>query len=93
MTQKWKFDETRYSGMTGTDDYGRTTHQYNDSDGMTLREWYMGQALANTGLCTGTATEWQLRAWFGNQGGITREQIVAKQAGTLADAMLAERAK
>ena len=59
--------------------------------GMTLRDWFAGQALANPAICTGTTPEWQLAKWFGNRTGVHREEIVAKQARVFADAMLAER--
>lgn len=59
--------------------------------GMSLRDWFAGQALANATICTGRAEEWQLRAWFGDRGGITREEISAKQAIAHADAMLTAR--
>lgn len=59
--------------------------------GMTLRDWFAGQALGNHALCTGRAELWELTAWFGDRGGITCSEIVAAQAATFADAMLAER--
>lgn len=61
--------------------------------GMSLRDYFAAAALSNPVICTGMAEHWQLDVWFGNQGGITRQQIVAKQANAYADAMLAERAK
>lgn len=61
--------------------------------GMTLRDYYKGQALANPGLCTGIAEQWEIQAWFGkNAGGISRYQVAAKQAEFYADAMLKARA-
>lgn len=59
--------------------------------GMTLRDWFAGQALANPTICTGTASEWQLADWFGNRTGIYSWEIAARQAGQYADAMLAAR--
>ena len=59
--------------------------------GMTLRDYFAGQALANSTICTGKAPDWQLKRWFGNATGITGVQIVARQAFNYADAMLAER--
>lgn len=59
--------------------------------GMTLRDHYAGQAMANPAICTGVAPDWMLKAWFGDQGGIRREDIVAKQAWMYADAMIAAR--
>lgn len=61
------------------------------SGGRSLRDHFAGQALANCALCTGEARDWQIKAWFGERGGITREEIVAKQAYALADAMLKAR--
>lgn len=55
------------------------------------RSWLMGQALANPKLCTGEASQWQLRAWFGeHRTGITASEIVAKQAGDYADGIINE---
>jgi hypothetical protein len=62
--------------------------------GMTLRDWFAGQALANAAICDGKASDWQTAAWFGKYAsGITKAQIVSKQAAEYADAMLVERAK
>lgn len=62
--------------------------------GMTLRDWFAGQALANRTICSGSEPEWQLSIWFGKySSGITRQQIVTRQAFAHADAMLAERSK
>ena len=63
--------------------------------GMTLRDYYMAQALGNAAICTGDASPWELAVLFGknNQGGITKQQIVAKQAASYADAMLREKGK
>lgn len=60
------------------------------SDGMTLRDYFAGQALGNNSICTGTATDRQLVAWFGRtRTDITRAEISARQAFDYADAMLA----
>lgn len=62
--------------------------------GMSLRDYFAGQALSNSAICTGEAKQYELDAWFGKYAtSITRRQIVAKQAAAYADAMLAERAK
>jgi hypothetical protein len=63
------------------------------SPGMTLRDWFAGQALSNPALCTGTAPDYELRRWFGERGGVTKAEIVAAQAYDHADAMLAQRSK
>jgi hypothetical protein len=54
----------------------------------TRRDYFAGHALANATICTGVATEWELRGWFGDCYGITRYEIAAKQALEYADAML-----
>jgi hypothetical protein len=59
--------------------------------GMTLRDWFAGQALSNPAICTGKADEFWLRRWFRDRGGIMPWEIAAKQAGEYADAMLAAR--
>lgn len=59
--------------------------------GMSLRDYFAGQALTNAAICTGVAMEYELRAWFGEQCGITRYQILAKQALEYADALLIAR--
>lgn len=59
--------------------------------GLTLRDWFAGQALANSAICTGVARDYQLVAWFGDRGGIRREEVVAAQAHEFADAMIAAR--
>lgn len=61
-------------------------------EGMTLRDWYAGQAMANPSICTGEAPSWQMVRWFGEHAnGITRPQIIARQALDFADALLAAR--
>lgn len=68
------------------------TFQWPDHEGMTLRDYFAAQALANATICTGNAAEYDLTRWFGKYAsGITRAQIVARQAGEYADAMLAAR--
>ena len=59
--------------------------------GMTLRDYFAGQALANPAICTGQADERHLIRWFGNRVGIERWEIVARQAGDYADAMIVTR--
>jgi hypothetical protein len=60
--------------------------------GISLRDWFAGQALANPAICNGDAQEWEIKRWFGpHRTGITRAEIVAKQAGEYADAMIAAR--
>ena len=62
------------------------------SEGMTLRDWFAGQALANPVICTGEAADYQIVKWFGQySSGITSTMICAKQAYEYADAMLAAR--
>ena len=57
---------------------------------MTLRDYFAGQALAG-GLCSGSEPEYQLKEWFGERMGVTKVEIVAKQAYAIADAMIAAR--
>lgn len=72
-------------------EHGR--HDTYSYGGMSLRDYFAAAALQNHVICTGTVPEWQLKVWFGDRGGITAQQIVAKQAASYADAMLAERTK
>ena len=58
--------------------------------GISLRDWFAGQALANPAICNGDAQKWEIKRWFGpHRTGITRAEIVAKQAWEYADAMIA----
>jgi len=61
------------------------------SEGMNERDYFAAQAITNPELCSGTAKEYELRAWFGERGGIRREEIAAAQAYAIADAMLVAR--
>lgn len=66
--------------------------RWHSHEGMSLRDYFAGQALANPSICDGKAPEWQLRKWFGEHAtNITREQIISKQAHAVADAMLKAR--
>lgn len=82
-------DKSRGSVFTGTAIPPKTDYVA----GILLRDWFAGQALANSAICTGSAPNYELDRWFGGRGGITKAEIVALQAGQYADAMLAERAK
>ncbi len=59
----------------------------NDTMGMSLRDYFAGQALCNPNICNGQAPEYQLQEWFGNRTAITRAEITARQAYEYADAM------
>lgn len=59
-----------------------------DSD---VRDNFAAAALVNASLCTGTAPEYSLKHWFGNNGGVSKAQIVAAQAYEYADAMMQRR--
>ena len=62
-------------------------------DGITLRDWLAGQALASGGLKQDfAASDYQIKRWFGGRGGITSAEILAAQAYEIADAFLARRA-
>jgi hypothetical protein len=59
-------------------------------DGMTLRQWYAGHAIAG-GLARDKMPEWELAAIFGkNASGIRREDIIAADAIRIADAVIKE---
>ena len=61
---------------------------------LSLRNRFALAALANPNVCTGQAPEWQLDQWFGKDcSGITRKQVIAKQAFVMADAMIRESGK
>jgi hypothetical protein len=75
--------------MTG-EGFG-SAHYATWQGGMTLRDYFAGQALANPTLCTGKADERDLQRWFGGRCGIERWEVAAKQAGDYAAAMLAAR--
>ena len=62
--------------------------------GMTLRDWFAGQALANPVICSGEAADYQIVKWFSQySSGITSTMICAKQAYEYADAMLLARSE
>lgn len=62
-------------------------------EGMTLRDYFAGQALANPTICTGTAHKWDIDRWFGTtRTGIMCHEVAARQALDYADAVLAARA-
>jgi len=61
------------------------------SDNIDLRDHFASCALSNSAICTGRATEYELKTWFGGRGGITAEEICAKQAYRYADVMMKER--
>ncbi|MCX2697855.1 hypothetical protein [Ochrobactrum chromiisoli] len=60
------------------------------SVGMTLRDYFAAKSMSS-GLIRETYSEWQLKAWFGDRIGITREEIIARAAYEVADAMIAAR--
>ncbi len=59
---------------------------YPGMGGMSLRDWFAGQAIS---ICSGNMREYDLEKAFGGRNTITTEEIIAHQAYTLADAMLA----
>lgn len=60
--------------------------------GMSLRDWFAGQALSRAVEESRGLPEWGLNALFGKEAsGIRREEIVAALAYRYADAMLAKR--
>lgn len=56
---------------------------------VSTRDLFVAHALSNPAICTGTATEWQLRQWFGERMGIKREDVIARQALDCANALMA----
>lgn len=77
--------ECAFPYMPNGDDDQRY-HQH----GMSLRDWFAGQAVAsNLGV---QASDYELTAWFGkHRSGITNAEIMAARAYDIADAMLARR--
>lgn len=73
-------------------DGGPAFPQVNETSGMSLRDWFAGQAIAG-GLARATGVpEYELRGMFGDHAtGIRREQIIAADAYRIADALLASR--
>lgn len=69
----------------------QTPHGYERQPGMTLRDYFAGQALTNKDCCNGAASENNLKKWFGERVGITPCEIAARQAYEMADAMLEAR--
>lgn len=64
----------------------------NSQDGMTLRDAFAIAALSNPALCDGkTNYEYELKAWFGDRTGITKQEIAIAQAFDYADAAIARR--
>lgn len=57
--------------------------------GLTKREYFAAAALANPALCTGSAPEYMLKAWFGERIALTQQEIAARQAVAYADALIA----
>jgi hypothetical protein len=74
-------------------EHGDQVRTFAGCPGMSLRDYFAARALANPSLCSGTAHEYELRAWFGGRSGITKQEIVAAQAYLFADAMLAAGSK
>ena len=60
--------------------------------GMTLRDWFAGQAMSNPELVDGCASNRLLDEWFGKGScNIDSAKVAAKQAYRYADAMLEAR--
>ncbi len=76
---------------TGGPAFPRPVSGNPDHDGMTLRDWFAGQALSGM---TGAGTEFMnALCKRAKERGISEEELGAKMAYVLADAMLAERSK
>lgn len=81
-------DSYTYPGTRYTKDGTPVGH----GQGMTMRDYFAGQALHNPELCPGVASDYDLKAMFGpDRNSITRSEIAAKQAYRIADAMIAAR--
>jgi hypothetical protein len=65
--------------------------RYPIDNGISLRDYFAAQALPS--LTTAVIPDWQLKVWFGDRGGLTREQIAARAAYEYADAMLKARSE
>lgn len=63
-----------------------------DVSGMSLRDWFAGQALAG-GSVDATATEAELARLFPGSRSVTKQEVVACRAYLIADAMLAARSR
>jgi hypothetical protein len=62
------------------------------NSGMTLRDWFAGQAMSNPELVDGCASNRLLDEWFGKGScNIDSAKVAAKQAYRYADAMLEAR--
>lgn len=59
--------------------------------GLTIRDFFAGQYMAAAMERAGSCKEYELRAMFGDRGGVRREEIAAKLAYQFADAMLEAR--
>jgi hypothetical protein len=86
-----------FAGVTKKVEHGGPhgdKEQITYNEGMTLRDWFAGQALvlAHADYAKGVP-EYDLKAMFGGRGGLRKEEIVAAIAARYADAMIAERSK
>jgi len=61
--------------------------------GMSLRDWLAGQAISAADSRVDRLSEREMGILFGSQNNIGRQQVIARVAYTIADAMLAERKK
>ena len=61
----------------------------NPDPGMTMRDWFVGQAMGNPAICTGIARGNDLDQWFGPHAtNVDRQQIAARQAVEFANAAM-----
>jgi len=78
------------SKNTGGAAFPRPTGEYNSAqDGMTLRDWFAGQALTG-GL---SSEDESTGCVYTTTSDYTREEIAAREAYKMADAMIKERCK
>jgi hypothetical protein len=67
------------------------TGDYVGREGMSLRDWFAGQAMSACAAAYPNVKEWQLKKWFGDRSGIYAEEVIARMAYEVADAMLKAR--
>ena len=61
-------------------------------DGMSLRDWFAGQALVADAMWK-QGSEYEYNRFFGEQSGVHMEELAARRAYAVADAMLAARSE
>ena len=77
--------------MSTKNDGGPAFENIHSYSGMSLRDYYTAAALplAHADYVSGSYSNYDLKAMFGDRGGLSRQEIVAAMARRYADAMLA----